>query len=44
MPRLIAWIAIVAVVVIAAWLWFGSREASNGVGSQPAPHAIDQNG
>ncbi|ESY95505.1 MULTISPECIES: hypothetical protein [Mesorhizobium] len=44
MPRLIVWIAIVAVVVIAAWLWFGSHRPSNDGGSQPAPHAIDQNG
>lgn len=44
MPRVIAWIAIAAVVVIAAWLWFGGHKASNDNGSQPAPHAIDQNG
>ncbi len=42
MPRLIAWIVIVAVVIIAAWLWFSGHKAQNG--SQPAPHAIDQNG
>lgn len=44
MPRLIVWIAIVAAVIIAAWLWLGSHRTSNDSGSQPAPHAIDQNG
>lgn len=44
MPRLIACIAIAAIVIIVAWLWFGGDQASHGVGSQPAPHAIDQNG
>ncbi|WP_352598424.1 hypothetical protein [Mesorhizobium sp. M0488] len=43
MPRLIAWIVIVLIVVFAAWLWFGREPTGNG-GSQPAPHAIDQNG
>jgi hypothetical protein len=44
MPRLIAWVAIVVIVLIAAWLWFGRDTSSHGGGSQPAPHAIDQNG
>lgn len=44
MPRLIAWIAIVVFVLVAAWIWFGRDTSGSGGGSQPAPHAIDQNG
>lgn len=44
MPRLIAWIAIVVIVLVAAWIWFGHDTSGSGGGSQPAPHAIDQNG
>jgi cytochrome c-type biogenesis protein CcmH/NrfF len=43
MPRLIAWIAIVLAVVFIIWLWFDQTGRTSD-GTQPAPHAIDQDG
>lgn len=42
MPRLVAWIVVVLVVLFAAWLMIG-RDRTSG-GAQPTPHALDQNG
>ncbi|WP_280952094.1 MULTISPECIES: hypothetical protein [unclassified Mesorhizobium] len=42
MPRFVAWIVVVLVVLFAAWLMIG-RDRTGG-GGQPTPHAIDQNG
>jgi uncharacterized iron-regulated membrane protein len=43
MSRIIALIAIVAIILIAVWIWAG-REPGRSNGQQPAPHAIDQSG
>ncbi|WP_352688544.1 hypothetical protein [Mesorhizobium sp. M0208] len=44
MPRLVAWIVVVLVVLFAAWLMLGRDRTSTGGETQPSPHAIDQNG
>jgi hypothetical protein len=43
MPRIIAWIAIVLAVLLIVWLWFDQTGRTSD-GTQPAPHAIDQDG
>lgn len=45
MPRIIAWVAIVAIILalIAAWTWVG-RNSAHPPGQQAPPHAINQSG
>ncbi|WP_292518807.1 hypothetical protein [Mesorhizobium sp.] len=43
MPRIIPWIAIVLAVLFIVWLWFDQTGRTSD-GTQPAPHAIDQDG
>jgi hypothetical protein len=43
MPRLIALGVIVAAVLFIVWLWV-DQTGRTSVGTQPAPHAIDQDG
>ncbi|MDF3178590.1 MULTISPECIES: hypothetical protein [unclassified Mesorhizobium] len=45
MPRIVAVIAIVVILLITVWAWIGREpERPSGGSQQPAPHAIDQNG